>query len=195
MTTKAEERRQRIIDAGVQLFARHGVKSTRLADIATRSKLAKATLYYYFPEGKETIFSAAIERVVTKIYDDFAAEVLVSDDPLEQLRAYTHGRVRIFDDELHARGVTPAVWEELKPMADRVLDPFFAKEFELVRGIFSRGVDAGLFRGVNPATAATLLTITLRGLTADGPFPESPEQRMREVNLLFEVITRGLLLR
>ena len=100
MTQKSEEKRRRILDAGILLFARHGIAGTRLSDIAGRARLAKATLYYYFPEGKETIFSRAIRLVVSDVYDRFRAEVLAQPDPLAQLQTYIYERVAIFDREL-----------------------------------------------------------------------------------------------
>ncbi len=192
MTLKSEEKKRRIIDAGVALFARHGIAGTRLADIASRARLAKATLYYYFPDGKETIFSRAVRSVVSEIFDGLRAEVMQHDSSSERLRVYVYERVAIFDRELTSRGVVPEVWDELKPLAQRVLEPYFAEEKAMVRDIIAAGVADGSFRTVEPEVAAHMLTATLRGITADGPIDITPAQRKRQLDTIFGLFTSGL---
>jgi AcrR family transcriptional regulator len=193
VTQKSEEKRRRILDAGILLFARHGIAGTRLSDIAGRARLAKATLYYYFPEGKETIFSRAIRLVVSDVYDRFRAEVLAQPDPLAQLQTYIYERVAIFDRELASRGVVQEVWQELKPLAERVLQPYFEQEQVLVREIIAAGVVDGTFCPTPPDIAASMLTAALRGITADGPIHVTADARREQVDAVFQLFTRGLL--
>jgi TetR/AcrR family transcriptional regulator of autoinduction and epiphytic fitness len=193
VTQKSEEKRRRILDAGIMLFARHGIAGTRLSDIAGRARLAKATLYYYFPEGKETIFSRAIRSVVSEVYERFRAEVLAQPDALSQLQTYIYERVAIFDRELTSRGVAQEVWLELKPLAERVLQPYFEQEQHLVREIIAEGVRNGTFCATDPDIAAGMLTAALRGITADGPIDITPAARRQQVDAVFQLFTRGLL--
>src|SRR5690606_11500383 len=58
--------RTRILEAAVQLFARYGLERTTLADIAQCAHLSKATLYHHFPEGKASIFHAAVEGIIER---------------------------------------------------------------------------------------------------------------------------------
>lgn len=192
MTRKSEEKKRRILDAGVALFARHGIAGTRLSDIAGRARLAKATLYYYFPEGKETIFSKAIRSVVGDVFDGLRARVHAEESAYDRLRTYVYERVAIFDRELTSRGVVPEVWEELKPLAQRVLEPYFEQEKAMVRDIIATGVADGTFRSTDPEVAAGMLTATLRGITADGPIDITPAQRQRQLDTIFGLFTNGL---
>lgn len=192
MSAKSEVKRRRILDAGVEMFARSGIRGTRLKDIAEKAQLAKATLYYYFPDGKETIFSAAIRHVVGSVWARVVDEVEAQPTPAEQLETYVHTRVRIFDDEVTRRGVSVATWEELKPLADRVLKSFFDEERALLRGIMARGVEDGSFKELDPDVSALVVQSALRGFTADGPFGVPPEARERQVAQIFALLSSGI---
>ncbi len=65
--------RKPIIDAAVTLFRRQGYSKTGLNEIVEASGAPKGSLYYYFPEGKTSIGTAAIEeagaRVVTTVQE------------------------------------------------------------------------------------------------------------------------------
>lgn len=193
MSEKTEEKRRRIIDAGLLLFARYGIRNTTLTAIAARARLAKPTLYYYFPEGKETIFSLAVRRVVDELFARFEREVAEADLAIDKLRIYMYSRVRAFDRELTTRGVEPEVWEELKLLAWRVLEPYLEAELSLIEAIVAQGVEEGTFRDVDPRTVARVIQAAIKGVTADAPINVTPAQRTRQLDAMFGLFTRGLL--
>ena len=63
-TTEFEkaQRREKLLDAAIEIFFQKGFHATRLEDIAKQAGLSKGTLYLYF-ENKEAIFLALIERL------------------------------------------------------------------------------------------------------------------------------------
>ena len=64
------ERRARIVEAARHLILRHGLRATTMEAIAREAKIAKPTLYGYFPD-KEAVFGAIIQALV----DDIKAAV------------------------------------------------------------------------------------------------------------------------
>jgi AcrR family transcriptional regulator len=60
---EAEERRERIVAAAMQHFARHGFRGTRVEDIAQDVGVAKGTVFLDFA-SKEGLFLAAYQRAV-----------------------------------------------------------------------------------------------------------------------------------
>lgn len=193
MLSKSDEKRRRILDAGLLLFARYGIRSTTLKDIALRARLAKPTLYYYFPEGKETIFTLAITKVVAEVFDDLSAETARHRAPLDKLRAYINARVRAFDRELTTRGVEAEVWEELKPLAWKVLGPFLDAELRLLSDVVAEGVANGTFRQCDPETVARVIQAAIKGLTSDGPIDVVPAARTRQLEEILALFSVGLL--
>ena len=55
--------RQRLLDAGLKLFANRGYAGTAVQDITEEAKVTKPTLYYYF-ENKEGLFQALVDQAM-----------------------------------------------------------------------------------------------------------------------------------
>ncbi|MDE2180434.1 MAG: helix-turn-helix transcriptional regulator, partial [candidate division NC10 bacterium] len=56
----AEERRQQIVDAAVDLFSRKGFRGTRTREIAEAAGISEAMIYRHFATKRE-LYSAIIE--------------------------------------------------------------------------------------------------------------------------------------
>jgi len=55
--------RQRLLDAGLKLFANRGYAGTAVHDITEEARVAKPTLYYYF-QNKEGLFQALVDQAM-----------------------------------------------------------------------------------------------------------------------------------
>jgi TetR/AcrR family transcriptional regulator len=65
-TERADQTRTRILDAAVHEFSEHGLAGARTEQIAEAAGVNKALLYYYF-EGKEALYQAALESVAQRV--------------------------------------------------------------------------------------------------------------------------------
>ncbi|MCC3317835.1 MULTISPECIES: TetR/AcrR family transcriptional regulator [Nocardia] len=65
---------ERILDAGLRQFEIVGITRSRIEDIARRARLARVTLYRYFP-SKERIVEAVILRELGRFLVELEAEV------------------------------------------------------------------------------------------------------------------------
>lgn len=70
--TRAAERREAIIAAGLEEFIARGFAATRLDDVARRAGVAKGTIYLHF-EDKEALFQELIRSAVAPVIDRLAA--------------------------------------------------------------------------------------------------------------------------
>ena len=61
-TTAMTERRQKIMEAGFQLFAEHSIETVKLQDIATASGIGIATLYRYFGTKADLAIAIAVKQ-------------------------------------------------------------------------------------------------------------------------------------
>ncbi len=75
-----EARRQQIVDAAVQCFAREGIHGTSLDDIRLEADLSRGAVYHYF-KSKEDIIDALRERSRSED-DDLFADVQEQDSDL-----------------------------------------------------------------------------------------------------------------
>ncbi|HUB52038.1 MAG TPA: TetR family transcriptional regulator, partial [Terracidiphilus sp.] len=62
---RADQSRARILEAAIAEFSENGLAGARTEQIAEAAGVNKALLYYYF-EGKEALYAAAIESVADR---------------------------------------------------------------------------------------------------------------------------------
>jgi AcrR family transcriptional regulator len=85
-TRREEEkdmRRQEILDAAEKVIAKHGWPGTDFGKIATRARLSRSLVYFYFPM-RDDLFHAVCERGLTDLERRFATVMATRASGLEQ---------------------------------------------------------------------------------------------------------------
>jgi len=72
-----ETKRQAILRAAADVFARHGYLRTRVADVATAANVGKGTVYEYFDSKEELLFG--VWEMVHAEVDERIAAILAED--------------------------------------------------------------------------------------------------------------------
>jgi AcrR family transcriptional regulator len=85
-TAKAEETRERIVDAALQLFRDRGFDQTTMRDIAAEADVATGAAYYYF-RSKEELVMAFYVRTVEQARTLLPAAMAQTNDLRKRLRA------------------------------------------------------------------------------------------------------------
>ena len=84
-------RREEILEAAAELFAKHGYADTDTQLLADKLGVGKGTLYRYFPSKRE-LFLAAADRVMVRMRGEIDKAIVGIDDPLDRIteavRAY-----------------------------------------------------------------------------------------------------------
>jgi TetR/AcrR family transcriptional regulator len=78
-----EEKRERIVDAVLQVIARHGVHGTTTARIAAAAGVSEPTIYRTYRSRREMLLAAA-DRVWQQRWDEI--ESIETTDPMDHLR-------------------------------------------------------------------------------------------------------------
>ena len=90
---RGRERRRRILDAGMTVFARKGYRAAAVDDIAAESGSSKGGVYFHFP-NKQAIFLALLDRMGALLLDRVEAAMVAEADPIDRgdaaLRAVLH---------------------------------------------------------------------------------------------------------
>lgn len=87
-------RRARIMEVTLEIAAAEGVKGASLRRIAARTGIRTASLYSYFPGGKDELVSTALAEHLESFYRAAAMCLRVDEAPEENLRrlVFTHAR-------------------------------------------------------------------------------------------------------
>ncbi|MBL8795764.1 MAG: TetR/AcrR family transcriptional regulator, partial [Planctomycetia bacterium] len=83
-TPRLEQRREEILDAAIQHFARSGYADTDLQLLADDLGIGKGTLYRHFG-SKENLFLAAADRVMLNLRQTIDDAIASIADPLERI--------------------------------------------------------------------------------------------------------------
>ena len=82
----AQERRGLILDAALEIFARHGFHASSIDDIAGAAGVSKALIYEHFP-SKRHLHAALLERHVGELFERLAASAATSEPGEVRLQA------------------------------------------------------------------------------------------------------------
>ncbi|HEV7275980.1 MAG TPA: TetR/AcrR family transcriptional regulator [Devosiaceae bacterium] len=129
------ERRQRIVEAARFLVLRHGLRATTMEAVAREARVAKPTLYGYFPD-KEAVFLAIVEELVADLLAAFEAGLAGEGDVVARLAAALVAKYRTIETLLAGSPHAAELYDE----HDRAAGPFF----RLVEETVERGITAEL---------------------------------------------------
>lgn len=97
-----------IVDRLFAVFRDRGFEGASLADLSRATGLGKSSLYHHFPEGKEQMAQAVLERA-TAVID---SEILGAAQAAGSLKTRLRRIVATFD-QMYAGGTTPCVLGQL----------------------------------------------------------------------------------
>jgi AcrR family transcriptional regulator len=176
-------RRDQIIAAAAECFARSGYHATTMADIAEAAGVSKGTPYLYFP-SKEALFIALYEEWDCGLSARVDAAVGALPEPArpsprDVLAAVASAiAAHVLDNPQTCRvlmeATTLAAYE---PAIAAKVQATSARSHDQLTGLFQAGIAAGEWRpGTEPALHAHLFMAGLYGLmaqwhTAPGSFP------------------------
>jgi AcrR family transcriptional regulator len=94
-TAKAEETRNRILDAALQLFRERGFAQTTMRDVATEAGVATGAAYYYY-RSKEELVLAFYVRTDEEMREAFAKALAASKTLEKRMRGLIEAKFTQF---------------------------------------------------------------------------------------------------
>jgi TetR/AcrR family fatty acid metabolism transcriptional regulator len=86
--TNRPDKRERITDAAICVFAQKGYHAARVSDVAKEAGVADGTIYLYF-RNKEDLLLSIFEEKMGMLTDLLQAEIDGVDCPLEKMRVFS----------------------------------------------------------------------------------------------------------
>ena len=190
--------RQRLLDAGLKLFANRGYAGTSVLDITEEAKVTKPTLYYYF-ENKEGLFQALVDQAMDerlRLMREAAPPDKSTVDQLTDIIATLTDFARRQPDLLRltfaiafaADGEYPSGFKKHAKMGAsfQFLSDLIQKGLD--RGVLNRAYDImeltqSYFHLVQHSIAITIIEPKLRRLKP--PIPMPPRMEPRRIMELF----------
>jgi len=90
-----DQRRAQIVAHAARLYAQRGFLGASVSDLAEACSISKSAIYHYYTAKEDILFELMHSHVMA--LDLVAREAIAcSDDPKQQLRALTHGFMRLY---------------------------------------------------------------------------------------------------
>lgn len=172
-----DEPRDRILAATVVCLGRYGIAKTTVDDAAREAGLARATVYRYFPDGKEQLIAESITWAVGQFFHDLAVAVADAPDfPTLVEQALVHAHQAVADHvvlqkvlETEPERLLPQLTQSA-PQVQAVLRDYLADKLR----------DEALLPGVDPLEAGDWLArMGLSFILAEGRWDLSDPDSVR----------------
>jgi AcrR family transcriptional regulator len=175
-----DERREAILRAAREVFARKGLAATKISDIAAASDVSYGLVYHYFP-SKEAVFATIVEGALRGTLALTAAALAREGTPWERLAWLCEEMLTgVRDDPEYYLVILQAMTSEAMPAEVRaILARASPRIFEDLRALIRQGQEAGQVVAGDPAELAITYTSLISGLSVsrfvergvEGPFP------------------------
>jgi len=163
-----DERRERILSAGLRLFATKGISATKIADISSALGISQGLVYHYF-RSKEEIFTELIRSAFEKM--NSACRYLESLDlpPLEKIgmaiKELLNGIEKDEDTPLYHLLIALATSSEAVPEDTKtIIRSENTLPYEVIKRIIIKGQKQGTIKKHNPEEMALVFWTTVKGL-------------------------------
>lgn len=143
-------RRQRLIDTAVELFHRHGYRTTTLDDLAQELGISKAALYHYV-ESKEELLFIIYNQALNSIFEEtnrISAKDLPPDEKLRQIIINHIKNIIIKNLSLFFVFFTEE--NQLPEKYYRMVKEKKREYDRIIQGIIEEGISLGLFEEEEP---------------------------------------------
>ncbi len=143
--TRANDKRELIMNAAISVFARNGYHQSRIADVAREAGVAAGTIYLYF-KNKDDLLISIFEERVQRFIQEFQRRLNREENAEAKLRKLVH--LHLFEMQEHPD--LAAVFQ-LELRQSRHFMSSYPKTdlkgyFDLIGQIIEEGQEQGLFR-------------------------------------------------
>jgi TetR/AcrR family fatty acid metabolism transcriptional regulator len=154
---KAAEKRRRILEAAVRVFARKGYFAARVSDIAKKAGVADGTIYLYF-RNKEDILVCLFDDVMSQHVVQAREAVRALPSAAERLLAVAERHLTVLGENRDLAAVFQVELRQSTRFMERFTASWLRDYFDLLDEVMEEGQRDGSLRAdINRKLAAKML--------------------------------------
>ncbi|RJP30971.1 MAG: TetR family transcriptional regulator [Actinobacteria bacterium] len=151
------DRRQQILDAAVEVFARKGFHKARISDITGAAGVGYSTFYLYFP-NKLDLLAQGVDEILQAMFADVIEEIKHEANPLKRLRKRAEVAVVAHPEFIDILSVLRGTTED-EPRLDAKRRELYDYIAEHVSRDLGKAVRMGLIPPLDVETTAFMLVV------------------------------------
>jgi TetR/AcrR family fatty acid metabolism transcriptional regulator len=150
---RGDNKREKILEAAVKVFARNGFYQSKISEIAREAEVADGTIYLYF-HNKDDILINLFEEEMTRIIKAMKAIIAREDDPVRQLEEFAEAHLGLIKKNKELAEVIQVEIRQSSKFMKEYDNKKFAEYLDLISAIIREGQTKGVFRGdIHPGIA------------------------------------------
>ncbi len=142
---RTADKRSRIIEAAIKVFARKGYFGARVADIASEARVADGTIYLYF-NNKEDILVSLFDQVMAEHIARGREELEAADGATARLLVIARHHLRLLGGNRDLAVVFQVELRQSTKFMERFTASWLQDYLSLISGVIEEGQRDGTFR-------------------------------------------------
>lgn len=155
--------RSKLVEVARELFARQGIESTTMNDIAQASGKGRRTLYTYF-RSKEEVYYAVIEHELERLSEQMDEVAAMQLEPIEKVLRLIYTHLHVIRETVARNGSLRAEFFRNIWMVEKVRKAFDEEEKNILSRVLSEGMEQGKFCITNLNLMTDIIHYSIRGL-------------------------------
>jgi TetR/AcrR family transcriptional regulator, fatty acid metabolism regulator protein len=190
---RAADKRERILDAAVRVFARKGFHRARVSEVAKAAGVADGTIYLYF-KSKDALLVSLFEDRVERLLAFLEAELPRAASASEKLRRVIELQLGLLEGERDLAEVVTVILRQSTKLMKQYAAPKFTAYLDAIGRVVADGQAAGeLRRDVSPHLAARAIFGALDGIAMTWALGKADRGGLvRASGQLAAIVLRGL---
>lgn len=181
-----------ILRAAITVFARNGYFNSKVSDVAREAGVADGTVYLYFKNKDDLLFS-----IITEMLDSFIAHVRAAITPLSSPLAQLREIARLHLDMLGRDRDLAVVFEVEIRHSTKFMEEFSTKKLseylDLIQQVIEAGQQAGEFRpDINPRIATKVFFGALDEMVTNWILSRRGKPLAAAVEPVLDILLHGL---
>jgi TetR/AcrR family transcriptional regulator, fatty acid metabolism regulator protein len=192
-TTRGGDKRERILDAAVRVFARKGFHATRVSEVAKAAGVADGTIYLYF-DSKEHLLVSLFEHRVERLLEYLETELPRAPSASHRLQRIIELQLGLFEGERDLAEVVTVIFRQSTRLMKEYGAPKFNAYLDVIARVIAEGQESGELRDdVSPHVAARAVFGALDAITMTWALGKAEHGGLlRTSGQLVEMLLRGL---
>jgi TetR/AcrR family fatty acid metabolism transcriptional regulator len=190
---RAGDKRKRILDAAVRVFAKKGFYATRVSEVAKAAGVADGTIYLYF-KSKDELLVSLFEDRVERLLAFLKTELPSTEGAAEKLRRIIELQLGLLEGERDLAEVITVILRQSTKLMREYAAPKFTAYLDVIARVVADGQASGELRDeVSPHLAARAIFGALDGITMTWALGKADRGGLvRAAGQLAELVLGGL---
>jgi len=191
--SRGGDKRPRILEAAVRVFAKNGFHATRVSDVARAAGVADGTIYLYFKSKDELLLSLFEDRV-EKLLSYMRSELPKLEGAQTKLRRVIEVQLGLLEGERDLAEVLTVILRQSTKLLKHYAAPKFTAYLEAIATVVTEGQEAGDFRrDVSPLLVARATWGALDGIAMTWALGRAERGALvRSAGQVADLVLRGL---